>query len=314
MTGNNRQNFKALKKTLAVMLTCLFLTNNIAIASDGFSAIEPQKATLAPKLLFSDDVKQATLQARFLCEKIEKEARQEGILELEDVRKWLYESPELKRYQRVKFLEYNKEIYILADGKILIRYFNPENPGPEVLFPEQTDVNALVLKKSVTEGKLLRQVYKTSLNIPRDLKLEDILRHILGKAGLNDYIAIQGGFYDLPDNQYPVCALDYDDLLEDVRLIVHTEFDVDYEDIKNVGIGFPYQFDDGVTRWIDLADSVAYRAAMHEFNLEDREGLGHAFFNAGGKFDISEDEEEANKVGRRYSIVDDAMWLWYLHS
>ncbi|MBF0216853.1 MAG: hypothetical protein HQL30_07675, partial [Candidatus Omnitrophica bacterium] len=101
------------------------------------------------------------------------------------------------------------------------------------------------------------------------------------------------------------------------KLLLHPGFIEDIKDLRNARLKFGYAFGDGKTRVIDLADSICYRAAMHEFDLRDRDGEGHVHYGEDGAVKMrygAESELMANLVGRRYSVVDDAMWLWFLHS
>jgi len=141
------------------------------------------------------------------------------------------------------------------------------------------------------------------------LAIEDVFNHIIAKADLGGVVNITEGIFPVNESQYPVC-----ELWPDGTLVLHPEFILDFNHIKSAGISFDYEFPDGVKRRVDLADSIAYRVAMHEFKLLDREGHGHGYIDEEGDFRISRDAGKANIIGKRYGLIDDAMWLWYLHS
>ncbi|MCX5667226.1 MAG: hypothetical protein NTY34_02810 [Candidatus Omnitrophica bacterium] len=258
----------------------------------------------------SEIEKQANFQAALICETIEKRASYGRDIKLEDIKDWARLKATDKGFESARYIEYGDEMHIVVNDRVLIRYFRRDAGLLSFLFSGAS----LIFPTSKLTPSLSRQIYRINrpeaipaLPAPRDIM--DIFAHIIKKSGLEKFVTLCVDAYKVARKQYPTCKL-----TEDGLLTVHPEFILDYQDIQNSGIGFNETFEDGVTRWIDLADSIAYRVAMHEFKLKGREGLNHGFFTEDGRFGYSDDEWMANFVGRRYSLVDDAMWLWYLHS
>lgn len=376
MIYTRRQKFNSWIKAVAVIVVIAFSMQNVAFAG------EISTTTLSPELFASTPAAHLPFEVSLLCEAIEKQARETGELDIEDIKKWLASKGREGEFQSLRFQDQGDEIHILAQDKYLLRYAKGTSLSP--LFKNAAKAEEVLDHTQVTPN-ITRQILRTELLLPRSKESLDVFNHIRAKAGLEEDVDIKSaafangtllethleemgfstteaqhilgilarhGYIELSnqlkgghitnkfravsakqffnemnesldhrakavyerlekrkDSKYRICRLYVRGSLE-----VHPEFEQDYEDMQKSGIGFPYVFKDGVTRWIDLAEAVAYRAAMHEFNLPGRKGLGHAHLNNFGKFDVSRKEKPANYVGRRYSLVDDAMWLWYLHS
>lgn len=318
-------------KVLATVVAGVFFTNTVGTTA-GASLIPAGKATLAPTTFFSDEIKQAEAQAMLLCKEIEQEARfdltEDKLLAIRD---WRATSRKLEGYRDVRFFTHqnernNKEIFILADGKILIRYFDPKETDFAVRFQGDDNPNKLLSDEPVKGTTLQRQVYRIHMPLPRHYTILDVFKHIASKAdmfgpeqgmpakeGRDVRVAIEKEDFPVPQQVIPTCMLDEGSR----KLSFHGAFERDLEDIQSANVGFAHQSDDGEIRWIEPARSIAYRVAMHEFNLEGREGRGHAYYDEAGQWRVGAlpgDHVAANKVGRRYSVVDDALWLWYLLS
>jgi len=304
----------------AVAVVCLFLLNNLAISQEILVTRPLQNSKLSPQLFFSDDRAQARFQVQLLCKKIEEDARRYAdsgaLLSLGDIRKWKNSPLAKKEAKKIQFLDYEDDIFILAGGKFLIRYYDPETSSLEHFFKGEIK-NAVTGELSIGGTSLKKQIYRTDLPIAQEHSWLDVFQHIQQKGRLTRFTDINRGYFEYdPKREYAICEMNP----ETGEVKVHEEFIADYEDIKDTAIGLPYMFrdeelDQREVRWVDLADSIAYRAAMHEFNLEGRKGLAHAYLaDHTDEFRIHDNEEAANWVGRNYSVIDDAIWLWYLHS
>ncbi|MFC1548486.1 hypothetical protein ACFL5E_00850, partial [Candidatus Omnitrophota bacterium] len=303
-----KANHNYLFKIISTAVVCLFLVNNFAFAADVFDQSSPQNVKLSPELMLAGDEVSVPFCTSLICSAVEKRAKtREGELNVIDLRNWVIAGATEEGLKNVAFLKCGNEVHIIVEGKFLIRYYDPENASLGFLF-SKGESTSLVSDVEVTSS-LRRQIYKLDTDIPPAYSPEEIFAHIIEKAGLNGIVKTKTGTFPTTEKQYRICELQ-----PDGTLVLHPEFLVDYDDVKKAGIGFDYTFEDGKSRWLDLADSIVYRVAMHEFKLAGREGHGHGYIDEGGDFNILHDRERTNIVGRRYSVVDDAMWLWFLHS
>jgi len=310
-------------KISAIVIIVSFLFNQVCFSRDMFHNVSTGIDYLAPQLALDAESKTALLQARLLFESMEAGALKESEeITIDALNKWLNDHPDIKELKDVKIMPWGNEIYILADNRYLIRYYKPGHDENGFIKLGEQKTNTLISYEQVSEHAV-RQVFRTSLAIPvpnRNSSLDDVFMHIASKAGFQDGdINIdRKRLASLSQTQAEAALTQraFCELYEDGTLLIDPEFDMDYEQIQSSKIGLPCEFPDGITRWINLADSIAYRIAMHEFELKGRTGKGHGSPHKDGwkKVKLNKNEETANCVGRRYSLVDDAMFLWYRHS
>ncbi|MBF0252196.1 MAG: hypothetical protein HQL29_00115 [Candidatus Omnitrophica bacterium] len=270
---------------------------------------------LSPRLLSSQEVTKEAYKLKSTCELIEKmvissdKAIQHS--KIADLRKWVQDTKKTGESGSVfdiTFLEIEKELHVYVAGKYLIRYYDPSQDEYSRLF-SSGDLPIGIISEEALSPHIIKKIYRIRKVDDGPKRFEDIFSHIRFKAGLVNDVSFKRSNFKVPEGAYKVAYInDYG------HIVFHDEFIQDYGDIKITGIGFPYTFGDGETKWIDLADSIAYRVAMHELKLPRRKGHGHGYKNEKDDFEISKDEYMANMVGRKYSMIDDAMWLWYLNS
>ena len=299
----------ALNKVVAIVVLSAFLINNFSFAAESFRSVNVSDETLSPELLLSNSEKQAAFQSRLICETIEKRANYgKDDLSIDDLKIWSELDPSEQEFDNVVFLNHKDEVHLLVSGTLLIRYYKTDGDRLDFLFESESGFKNLLSNIEVAPG-LERQIYKLTGS---NKSLEDIFRHIRDKAKLKGLVEFDPeSSFEAGNDEYKVA-----ELTPKGKLRIHPWFRRHFEHIRESSIGFSYTFNDGIARWIDLAESIAYRVAMHEFDLDGRSGKGHGY-NDDGKFALrngGSSEHDANFVGERYSVVDDAMWLWYLHS
>ncbi|MDD5439922.1 MAG: hypothetical protein PHS37_07030 [Candidatus Omnitrophica bacterium] len=295
------------KKIISTILILFFIVNDVSGAADGICSIRANTSTLAPRLAETDTARNSSLQASLICQTIEKMARYgDEVLDLEKIKRWIRSRPSGEVFTKTVFLDYDGEIHIVVNNELLIRYYRPAGSPLAYLFGgDRTPVGFQSEEK--VNAALNRQIY-TIQKVPPH-QLVGVFSHIARKARVNDRIRIAVQSFPLAENEYPLA-----ELWPDGACYLHPEFEHDMRDIGRVGVGFPYMFDDRVMRWVNVSDSIAYRVAMHEFKLDGRDGHGHGYRDEAGQLALKRDEEQANMVGRRYKVIDDAAFLWYLHS
>ena len=291
-----------MKKLISIVLIIAFLSNTLC-----YSDITnyTNKHTLAKELSLSTFDGLDNLNAQMVCSAIENALTKDK--SLDSIRKYVFENQQKGLLSNFKLIEHEKELHLFVDNSILIRYYYSDNRNLSFLFSGSNSNRELLETKSLDNG-FCREIFRTEHYVP--LTIEQIFEHILLKAELTDDIKLTVESFDTNPEQFAVCELSEEEKL----LRIHPNFKQDFNDIKDTNIGFSHTLENGVIRWVDLADSIAYRAAMHEFNLSGRKGLAHAKKEKDGRVSYSDSELLANFVGRNYSLVDDAMWLWYLHS
>lgn len=296
-------------KSTALVVACLFLFNTIATADNVPSRNSlPSRSHLAPPLALTNDDKRTLLEVSLICDKIERQAKTTGVLQLDDIRRWESKLDPLERMAKnLGLLDYGEEVYVKAFNKFIIRYFSPSKNQQRFIL---AGTKGFLSERDVAPDFRV-QIYNVAPFLPPSYSIEDIFVHIINKAGLSRHVNAVVSIFPPEDEkkQNHIC-----EIYENGTLLIHPDFVRDYNDIKRVGLGFLYTFDDGAVRWVDVADAIAYRVALHEIKLPGRAGHGHGYLDESGNFQLSFDEVKADTIGRRYSAVDDAMALWYYHS
>ncbi|MBF0217543.1 MAG: hypothetical protein HQL30_11180 [Candidatus Omnitrophica bacterium] len=306
-------------KLIAVLISLSLIAGDSALALEVLSRGESRSDTLAPELLLYTD-KGVPFQAALVCSVIDKRASvSEGPMDIADIQTWVdsyplefQRSPEFDDHvqlsDKVKFIRCGSELHVVVDNKYLIRYFFPSNPFLPEIYTNEVAASSCVFDRVFPKG-VKQEIYKLEPEIPLTYSPKGVFEHIVKKAKLQDLVKVEVGAFDVTASQYPVCEEHPDGMV-----YMHPELIVDFDDMKRSGIGFNHVMPSGRVRWIDLADTVAYRVALHEFKLPRRETGGHGYRDADGRFAIDHDSELANMIAREYSVVDDAIWMWYLHS
>lgn len=297
--------YKHVRYIVSLILLFTFILNSIGYSSslDNLPIMPNDK--LAPGLLTADDGKNIPLGIELICETIEKRAesgkRVEDI-DIKDLMAWADQSQSENQFENVGFYVFGNELYVVIGHKYFIRYFNPSQLPARNEYKEKHQ-NTLIDEKILPSG-IQRERYRIRVDL-----LDAIFKRIIQEAGLTDKVRVEYSIFDVNERQYSMAELH-----PDGTTVVHPEFVLDYDDIKSSGIGFDYTFSDGISRWVDIADSIAYRVAMHEFKLPGRLTGGHGYIDDQDEFAIDYDEVTTRMVGRKYSLVDEAASLWYLHS
>ncbi|KJJ85126.1 hypothetical protein OMAG_001018 [Candidatus Omnitrophus magneticus] len=142
--------------------------------------------------------------------------------------------------------------------------------------------------------------------------LEEIFDKISKKGNIP--ITVKKELYPIGVMEAPAVKASLSRDAKEVNISIHNDFDRYLKSIGKHDVKLGYQFSDGKTRTVTLAESLAYRVALHEINLEGREeGKGH-FYRDGDKIEYTQDEEITNLTARRYGIINDAAWLWFICS
>ncbi|MFH1879019.1 MAG: DUF488 family protein, partial [Candidatus Omnitrophota bacterium] len=309
-----RIKYSKIIKTVSFAVIVTFLCNNVAFAGN----VNVCRTTLSPESVIGSASKQLPMEVALICGAIEKKVVISGKLDIGEIKKWIFSEENRKAFPgSILFQDLEDEVQVLAGDGYLIRYSRRSKGSLGVLFGEGKSSSSLLVDQPVN-ANINKQIYKTELLFPRNNSPLEVFEHIHHKSkfqegdsiGMDvaDYLTAEDKARDI----YAICRTS-----ELGWLFIHPDFLKDYEDIRRSGMGFAYTFEDGVTRWIDLAEAVAYRAAMHEMDLVGRKGKAHFYKDERGKrawWNGGKNEKEANYVGRRYSLVDDAIWLWFLHS
>lgn len=170
------------------------------------------------------------------------------------------------------------------------------------------------------------RLYRTFVGRPGDGFIYGLEYFMVTQTGIsNDVCDVREAYYDVEDKgqgELPIARLLAPlnaPTSRRMRLEVHTDFVRRWSDINNNDLKFFYTFPHGPVKAVSLAEGILYRVARHEMTELDgkglpHRGLGHMMANPRGEILINRDELVANAISGRYSIVNDAIWLWFLAS
>jgi len=174
---------------------------------------------------------------------------------------------------------------------------------------------------SIPEGWYKNLILSKTTDLVRAFKIfkED-------EARLSYNYGVTEGYWELKkggDGEIPICRWERHNVTGQWTLVIHPDFIRMWKDIRENDVWFEYTFPDGKTRTVSLAWAIFYRVAKHEMTDLDMRlrtakgsGLGHITSGdvSSGHVFVSQDEESANRIGGRYALVNDAIWMWFLGS
>ncbi len=152
--------------------------------------------------------------------------------------------------------------------------------------------------------------------------IDEIFTRCIEKASLNENgqvpeelpIDIVYTEFFLDDGELALPRILWDKRWEKPKLEIPLEFVVNAKRLLKNDICFLTE--DG--RVISLAQGILYRLARHEFKWRDHTGNfkkgGHLGFKerSSGQFEIDRREDAAYDISGRYSLINDAMMLWFV--
>lgn len=277
---------RLMRKTIIIVLGVLFFINSTAMAAD----------KLAPETSSRNGHSKTMQQVNLICEMIEKGLNHSGNeVDITGLKKWIDEQgPDT--FKEINLYDQGGEYHIVVNNQIIIRYFDP---GAKGVFDSFNGATQKLSGFDKDIGSMKRQVYRIIPLFQPHKTVEEAFRHVFRKEGLvDDFEFVVDDFY-VPVGALAGAQID----VGKKRVSIHPEFAMNYYDMKRSKVGFAYTFEDGVTRWIDVADTLAYAAAFHESN--------HVQINADGTMSINRDVNTINIIGRRYAVPLNAVKLWF---
>ena len=138
-------------------------------------------------------------------------------------------------------------------------------------------------------------------------------------------LEIQEGYFEVKEGELPIARIQP---LGDgkYRLVVHTSFVRMWNHILENDVWLNCSFDRHEERLVSVAWGVFYRLAKHEMaDLKKGDetylpkGGGHLIWSVAGKKLVApkegpRGETDANRIGGRYTLVNDGIWMWFLGS
>ncbi|MDD5634019.1 MAG: hypothetical protein PHW46_01945 [Candidatus Omnitrophica bacterium] len=136
-----------------------------------------------------------------------------------------------------------------------------------------------------------------------DDTLSEILMRVLNKSGLAGWIdprkaPVTG--YRAGERVIPVKA-------KDEALYIDPNFLRDFNDIRKQNVSFKWVFPDGEKRIVSLHKGLAYLALRKILRWKS----GGYFYRDGCKVKVEPDEYVNSRISGSYSLIDEAMWMWY---
>ncbi|MFH1395640.1 MAG: hypothetical protein ABIH09_05740 [Candidatus Omnitrophota bacterium] len=134
--------------------------------------------------------------------------------------------------------------------------------------------------------------------------------------GKGSFAVIEKNYkYDKEDGEVAVSRIEGKSI-DKCKLVVHTDYKNAVQDILKKDIWFDYEFDDGKTKRVSVAEAVFNRPAKHYLRESEKDYKNRD--KTGGHL-VSPDqplvsEQEANNISGRYAFVNDAIYLWFLAS
>jgi len=179
--------------------------------------------------------------------------------------------------------------------------------------------------KNIPDGWMSNKMLKKGFDngaLGKDMSLIDALKYFAENEAQfkpSEFEIREGNFeVDRKNGEIPVSRYSYDEKDSKWTLVVHKDFVKMWRDIYKNDVWFRYTFQDGEERTVSLAWALFYRIAKHEMSDKkklgrDPKSVGHMTSHRDGLV-INSSELTANNIKGKYSIVNDACWMWFLGS